>query len=311
VPTPPDPAAADLAGADLDALRARHPDAWERVEGELLSALAAGRADDVAAWLGGVRAEAEHWRRRIRASGGNPAVEAGGRPSLVRERMARLALEKTALALAARQSRGTVRLGLWSGSVVQRLLFARGLVRKPASLAAFRLLWPLVPDRRLVMPLLQARGVYCFYSRALVREMAALVAGRPCLEVAAGDGTLSRFLAAEGVAVTPTDDASWSHVVEVPPEVERVEAREALRRHAPAAVVCSWPPAGNPFERAVLETPSVELYLVVTSRHRFAAGDWRAYERQTAFEWGEVPRLSAMVLPPEADPQVLVFRRRA
>jgi hypothetical protein len=280
------------------------------VEGELLSALAAGRADDVAAWLGGVRAEAEHWRRRIRSSGGNPAVEAGGRPSLVRERMARLALEKTALALAARQSRGAVRLGLWSGSVVQRLLFARGLVRKPASLAAFRLLWPMVPDRRLVMPLLQARGVYCFYSRALVREMAALVAGRPCLEVAAGDGTLSRFLAAEGVAVTATDDASWSHVVEVPPEVERVEAREALRRHAPRAVICSWPPPGNPFERTVLETPSVEIYLVVTSRHRFAAGDWGAYERQTDFEWGEVPRLSAMVLPPEADPQVLVFRRR-
>jgi hypothetical protein len=225
--------------------------------------------------------------------------------------MARLALEKTALAVAARESQGRVRLGLWSGLVAQRLLFEGGLRRKAVSLRAFRLLWPLVPDRRLLMPLVQPRGIYCFFSRELVRAVAALVGGRACLEVAAGDGTLSRLLREAGVEVRATDDGSWSHAVRLPPEVERLEAREALARHAPRAVICSWPPPGNPFERAILASPGVELYVVVGSRHRFAAGDWAAYEAQRAFAWGIDEALSRMVLPPELDPAVLVFRRRA
>jgi hypothetical protein len=159
------------------------------------------------------------------------------------------------------------------------------------------------------MPLVQARGIYCFYSRELVEELARLAAGRPCLEIAAGDGTLSRFLAAAGVPVTATDDASWPAVT-VPPDVERLDARAALRAHPAPVVLCSWPPAGNAFERAVFATPAVETYVVVASRHRFAAGDWAAYERQRAFDWDVDERLSRLVLPPELDPAVLVFRRR-
>lgn len=307
--TPPD-REAELASATLEALRARHPAEWERVSEAILAALSTGSAEKVAALARASRAEADLWRERLRKSGNNPAVLATAFPVLVRERMGKLALEKTALALAAREAGGTVRLGLWSGLLVQRLLFARGLVRKPVSLGAFRVVWPLVTDRRLVMPLVQTRGIYCFYSRPLVRRLAELCRGGPCLEIAAGDGTLSRFLAAEGLDVRATDDGSWSHVVEPPPSVERLEARQALRRHRPRTVICSWPPPGNPFERVVFETPSVERYLVVTSRHRFAAGDWQAYERQQAFDWAVDEELSALVLPPELDPAVLVFRRR-
>jgi len=302
--------AAELASATLDELRARHPAEWERVSETLLAALATGSAEKVAALARASRAEADLWRERLRKSGGNPAVEATAFPILVRERLGRLAVEKTALALSAREAGGTVRLGLWSGLLVQRLFFARGLVRKPVSLAAFRLVWPLVTQRRIVMPLVQTRGIYCFYSRPLVRRLAALCGGGPSLEIAAGDGTLSRFLAAEGLDVRATDDGSWSHVVELPASVERLEARQALRRYQPRSVVCSWPPPGNPFERAVFETPSVQQYLVVTSRHRFAAGDWQTYERQQAFEWALDEELSRLVLPPELDPAVLVFRRR-
>jgi hypothetical protein len=302
--------AAELEGASLEVLRERHPEEWERVSEALLAALATGRAERVASWLGGVRAEAAHWRKRLGASGGDAHVQAAAFPPLLRERLATLALERTTLALATREGAGSVRLGLWSGTLIQRLLFARGLERKPASMAAFRLVWPLVWDRRLLMPLVQPRGIYCFYSRELVRELARLAAGRPVLELAAGDGTLARFLAAEGVRVTATDDGSWSHAVTVPPSVDRLDARAALRARPAPVVLCSWPPPGNAFERAVFETPEVELYVVIASRHRFAAGDWKAYDRQRAFEWGVDEALSRLVLPPEADPAVLVFRRR-
>jgi hypothetical protein len=301
---------AEAARGALEELRRRHPDDWEQVSEGLLAALSTGRAERVAAWLQGVAAEAGHWRARVGRSGRNPQVEAAAAPALRRERMARMAVEKTALAMAARESRGVVRLGIWSGLVAQRLLFAGGLRRKAVSMAAFRLLWPLVPDRRLLMPLVQPRGIYCFYSRELVRAIAARVGGRPCLEVAAGDGTLARLLGEAGLAVRATDDGSWGQAIAYPPEVERLEAREALERHAPRAVICSWPPPGNAFERRILAAPRVELYVVVGSRHRFAAGDWDAYERQRDFEWGIDEALSRLVLPPELDPAVIVFRRR-
>jgi hypothetical protein len=308
VKTPPAPPRDDLAETSLEALRARYPAVWEPVAEELLAALGTGRAEDVAAWVEKVRARAELWRGRLRASGGNPAVLETARPHLLRERMARLALEKTTLAAAARRDGAPIRLDLWSGTIIQRLFFSRALERKPASLVAARLLWPLVPGRRVLMPLVQARGIYCFYSRALVRALAGLAAGRPCLELAAGDGTLARFLAAEGVAVTATDDGSWPAVTVRDP-VQRLDARAALRTRPAPVVLCSFPPAGNGFEKVVFSTPGVELYVVVTTRHRFAAGDWRAYEAQQAFTWSIDESLSRMVLPPEIDPAVLVFRR--
>jgi hypothetical protein len=92
-------------------------------------------------------------------------------------------------------------------------------------------------------------------------------------------------------------------------DVVRQDAREALRARRPQVVVCSWPPAGNAFEREVFRTRSVELYVVIGSRHRFATGDWDAYERQTTFALEESPELSALVLPPELEAAVRLFRR--
>ena len=129
------------------------------------------------------------------------------------------------------------------------------------------------------------------------------------MEIAAGDGTLSRFLADAGVRVIATDDHSWSDVC-FPEAVIHQDAKAALKTREPQVVLCSWPPANNDFERAVFRTRSVELYIVIGSRHRFAAGNWAVYEEQTAFEFAEDPELSRLVLPPELEAAVYVFRRR-
>jgi hypothetical protein len=159
------------------------------------------------------------------------------------------------------------------------------------------------------MPLVARKGIYCFYSKPLINALAELIGDRSCLEIAAGDGTLTRFLAAQGVDVVATDDHSWADVT-FPPEVRQMDAPKALRAHDPEVVICSWPPAGNGFEQRVFETPSVQLYILITSRHRFASGNWEAYERQTGFEWAEDPALSRLVLPPELEAGVFVFRRK-
>jgi hypothetical protein len=142
----------------------------------------------------------------------------------------------------------------------------------------------------------------------LVEQLAALIGERTCLEIAAGDGTLSRFLADAGVDITATDDHSWKDVT-FPASVIEEDARESLRRRKPRVVICSWPPAGNTFERHVFKTPSVELYVVIGSRHRFASGDWTAYEAQTTFAFAVDEELGGLVLPPEIEPAVYRFTR--
>lgn len=230
----------------------------------------------------------------------------------VRRQMTIEAVRQAALRLSTGVTGGTLRLGLVNGWVLQRLLFERGLRRKAVNLPAFRLAWPLLPQRHRLMPLVMEQGIYCFHSRPLLRGLARIIAGRPCLEIAAGDGTLSRLLAARGVSITATDDGSWDAYVDHDEAVvERLDAVAALRAHRPEVVVCSWPPPGNSFERHVFETPSVHTYLVLTSRHESAAGNWTAYRRQASFSLEEDTRLSRYLLPPTVDGMVLVFRRRA
>jgi hypothetical protein len=300
---------AALDDAPLADLMQRYPALWAEVGAGLVAA-AKGGPPALEAFARKAKATEGPWRERVRRSHGDPQVLAQALPALVAARMARLSLEQTLLAAATGQSSGEVRLGLWSGLVVQRLFFARALVRKPVSLRAFRLLWPLVTRKRALMPLVQQKGIYCFYSEALIAALTSLLAGRPALEVAAGDGTLSRFLNAAGAQVQASDDQSWKHVVAYPAAVERLGAVEAVQRRSPRAVLCSFPPPGNEFERRILAAPSVELYLVLTTRHRFAAGDWAAYEEQQAFDWRIDEGLSRLLLPPEIDPAVLVFERK-
>lgn len=240
----------------------------------------------------------------------SPAQERALLSAQIRRAMAAAALKRLSLVAATGVTKGKIRFNLLNGYVAQKLLFAEALTRKPVSLFWFRLLWPLLWQRRLLMPLVQPKGIYCFYSRRLIRELAAMVGDRACLEIAAGDGTLSRFLDKEGVQITATDDYSWSPNVTFPAAVLRQDARSALRLHKPEVVVCSWPPAGNTFERHVFGTRSVQLYIAINAGREFGSGNRADYERQTDFELTEKPSLSRLVLPPELEAVVHVFRRK-
>jgi hypothetical protein len=160
------------------------------------------------------------------------------------------------------------------------------------------------------MPLVQPKGIFCFYSRPLIKALATMIAGRSCLEIGAGDGTLARFLKEQGVQLTASDNHGWEKSVTYPEWVLKLDAREALAKFAPEVVICSWPPAQNDFECDVFNTSSVQLYIVIGSRHQFAFGNWKEYTRQTAFGLEEDKALSALVLPPELESVVYVFRRK-
>lgn len=285
----------------LSEVKARFPEEWAVVRRELAEALRDGDADAVRRYAQSVAAGAQ-------ARAGTPRRRDPLVAARVRQYLAAETLRQMSVSAATGVSDGRLRFNLVNGYLAQKLLFREGLERKPVSLWWFRVVWPLVWQKRYLMPLVEPQGIYCFYSGALIRRLAEVIGERECLEIAAGDGALSRFLRRAGVQVTATDDRSWAQV-ETSDDVERQEARQALRAHAPRAVICSWPPAGNSFERWVFETPSVELYIAIGSRHEFATGNREAYRRQRGFTVDHDVGLGRLVLPPELDSEVLVFRR--
>lgn len=294
----------------LDELGEKFPGMREIVRHELAEIVASGSAAGLPAYLKRMMLEERILGKKYRSARGDMKIAAALVEQTARTRMAHLAIRQHLVSEATGVEKGKVCFNLINGLIAQRLLFAGGLERKPVSLFWFRIVWPLLWQRRLLMPLVQPEGIYCFYSRELITELASLIGSRTCLEIAAGDGTLTRFLADRGVAVTATDDHSWTHEVNYPDFVVKLDARDGLREYAPEVVICSWPPAGNAFEQQVFRTRSVQMYIVIGSRHRFAAGNWHDYTVQSAFDFAENEQMSRLVLPPELDAAVYIFRRK-
>jgi hypothetical protein len=297
-------------GPQLQELMDRYPALWEEAGCELVSLMEDGRTQRLGEFAGRTRAAAQVWDARIRKSRNNLKVIESAIPHLVRSRMLMLALDKCYLAAATGKVARRTRFNLLNGYIIQKLLFSRHLTRKPASLGWFRFWWPLVWQKRLLMPLVQPKGIFCFYSSDLIESLAVILGAKDCIEIAAGDGTLSRFLSDSGIRIRATDNYSWQ-AIEYPDSVERLDAKAALDKYNPEAVICSWPPPANSFERHVFSTRSVVFYIVIGSRYGFASGNRDSYSAQTRFEWGVDPRLSALVLPPELESSVIVFRRRS
>jgi hypothetical protein len=298
------------AAPPLEELCARYPKEWEWVQQELGKALANGGHAGLHGLLKRLSMSS------ATALSGQKGSASGRRPEfrlvdVVRYRMAQMAAKQHLVAVSSGIESGKVRFNMLNGLIAQKLLFVEALERKPVSMFWFRLVWPLLWQKRLLMPLVQPEGIYCFYSAELINELARLINGRRCCELAAGDGTLSRFLRAAGVDVNASDDYSWEHSIRYPEWVARKEARDALKEHAPEVVICSWPPAGNSFEKQIFKTRSVQMYIVIGSRHQLAAGNLDDYNRQTNFDIEIDERLSRLVLPPELDPAVYVFRRKS
>lgn len=287
----------------LEELCAKYPEEWAAVQQEISAIVEHGAAEELKAYLERLSTPPAKTQKDKKAV----------LSQLVRSCMAHESVKKLCLATLAADAGvtdGKMRFNLFNGFIAQKLLFARELERKPVSLFWFRLLWPLLWQKKRLMPLVQPRGIYCFYTQELLVALAGMIRSRNCLEIGAGDGTLARFLNGQGVSITATDNHAWKKAVNYPEWVVKLDAREALATYAPEVVLCSWPPSQNDFERHVFATPSVQLYIVIGSRHKIASGNWKDYETQTAFEFLEDKKLSMLVLPPELEPAVYLFRRR-
>ncbi len=289
----------------LDALREKYPEDWVVVENELAGAIQDKDHDRLHGLLQPLLAARPLVRHR-------PALNTKEMQEtvtkMIRQRMTMLAIEQF---LKATLTDGKVRhLGRWDLFILRRLFFTKDFRRKLVSNLLFRWLWPLVRQRNLLMPLAESHGIYCFFSKDFIIGLAALIGRRYCLEIAAGDGALSRFLADLGVDILPTDDFSWSNKITFSGETSRQDAQAALKEHKPTVVICSWPPAKNSFEHHVFATDSIRRYIVIGSRHKFAFGNWPIYQAQTSFTMRMDVHLSSLLLPLEFGGAVYVFDRK-
>ena len=275
--------------------------------GEAQADLSRWSAGSVSEGLKAAVEASQAYQERIAKSGLNLKVIEVSFPKLVKARVLVLLLKNYNL-YARTGTEGRIAFDPFNAAVLQRLLFdGPGFVRKPVSLFWFGFWWPFLSQRRFLMPLVNKKGIYCFYSWQLVKALARLVKGKRTIEIAAGDGTLARFLRAAGAEVSASDDQSWQTFVAYPAEVEKLGANESLAKYAPEAVVCSWPPAGNSFEARVFDCASVKLYIVIGGPD---AGNTEAYAQQAHFEEVLDIKLSAWVLPREEKNTVRIFTRR-
>ncbi len=290
----------------LNEICARYPEEWTTVQQDLANIV-----------NGGISEELKTYLERVATPIALPKPSSGNQKKclsqFIRRRMEQESVKKLCSSMLAQDAgvkKGRLRFNLLNGYIAQKLLFSNGLERKPVSLFWFRLFWPLVWQKKRLMPLVQPKGIYCFYSHALVEALAGVIASRSCLEIGAGDGTLTRFLKDQGVQITATDNHSWKNAVAYPDWVIKLDAHKALLTYTPEVVICSWPPANNDFERYVFTMPHVQLYIVIGSRHQFAFGNWKDYAQQANFDLDEDKQMAALVLPPELGAAVYVFRRK-
>lgn len=202
------------------------------------------------------------------------------------------------------------RLGYWDGMLLQKMLFQKDLVRKPASLFWFRIVWRMIRDKNLLMPLVNERGIYCFYTKELIRKLSELSGNTTCLEIAAGDGTLTRFLREKGINCLATDDYSWEHYIKYPEFVEKLEAGDALKKYQPETVISSWTPPNNTFEKHIFQTDSVNTYVVIGSKNHLGSGNQEVYQNQDSFHMEYSEELSGLIIPPSQNNAVYIFRRK-
>lgn len=297
-----------LNSTNLPALSASDPELWGDVFADIKERVSSGQA----ATLGPLRAThtkiLEQWRG---ASASPLGATQHARTTVLRSRMTVLAIDQFADAM-------TGKIGK-QPSLKDRLVFAAITGRMLANQLVFTCeefdrSWAWMGDKIWAASEIQRRGYWSVPTKELALRIKEHAAGRPVLELGAGLGYLATAMTKTGTSVNACDDMSWQTPASAQKPaalVTRLDAATALKTLKPSFVICSWPPPGNDFEEKIFQTTSVQCYIALVSQHRFASGNWLAYQRQTQFTCSTSGVFNNLLRPLEAEQQALIFRRRS
>jgi hypothetical protein len=152
----------------LDDLCAKFPTEWATVQKDISGIVERGHAEELKHYLEKLASPANLTSILLGKSSKNSDAILSQyiRSHIAHESVKRLCLSTLNSEL--KTPNGKLRFNFINGFIAQRLLFSSGLVRKPVSLRWFQLLWPLIWQRKKLMPLVQPRGIYCFYSQPFI-----------------------------------------------------------------------------------------------------------------------------------------------
>lgn len=290
----------------LQKLISMAPQVWQEVFSDIKAQVVAGRMDSLAT----LSFESHGTLQNLTRMNSPKTQPSAIKDAAIRARMTILAVEQFSAAVVGNAG-ATV-------SLRDRLLFRLAIqpLLVPGNVftqRSFDRRWRWMKDKAWAAGEIQRCGFWSVPTREILERVAAQADRRPILELGAGRGLLAAGLRHCGAEVRAIDDYSWAKSPEEPENtaVEKMDAATALRDLKPSVVICSWPPPGNLFENIIFSTKSVQLYLVILSRHRFASGDWSAYQNQQAFTCSSSEPLNQLLRPRESDQQIYIFRRKS
>ncbi len=257
-----------------------------------------------------------YWQEKIKSPSTNKLARDKASLELVRCKMASLAFDEYFNALRAKDgtkpAKQTYRFSALAVRFFHRHLSASRRNLRPLPDFLARNIWNLISPQHKSKLLESAyrHGAYCIYTRSFVRSLSRLIGDRLCLEIGSGDGSLASYLKQLGTNIVATDDFSWESSISYGQNVEKIDARSALKKFKPKLVLSSWPPDHNNYERHILASPDIDTYIVLGSRHAFATGDHDAYSSLANFSWECDLVLTNLLFPREIDGCVYIFNSR-
>ena len=283
------------------------PDVWKDVMGTIRGYAETNRLDQIGVLAQSAAKSLSRWN----TAAGTPIGETPhAKNEIIRARMTILAAKQFTAAFDAPSAKISWR-DRWviQARIIRKLerghIFERG---------EFDRHWLKLKDKYTACRSVQSAGFWFVPTQEFCSRIADLAAGRPILELGSGRGLLVAGLAQRGLVVTGVDDESWAgartKIKKTAALISCKSAQDALKDSKPEVVISAWPPPGNLFEAAIFKTKSVNLYLAVVSRHRFASGNWDSYKRQNDFDCVSIEAANQDLRPIEAEQQLLIFRRK-
>lgn len=109
------------------------------------------------------------------------------------------------------------------------------------------------------------RDLYCrefgftLLSEDWIKPLATWIGDRPCLEIMAGTGYLTKFLSDYGVKIKATDNYSWNNYFRNFNNVEKLDAIQAIEKYGKDVkfIICSWPYMDDTAYRCLLKMREV------------------------------------------------------
>lgn len=154
----------------METLLRQYPEYKKEILSELSALRNGGEPNIIETILKKYTTNAKIANSKIIKSGFNERTIKTFLPVMIKARFAIYLLEQLSVAAASENANNHIRFNLWDGTILQKLLFRKGFERKPVSLGMFKFCWRFVIHKKILMPLVNKKGIYCFYSKTQLKR---------------------------------------------------------------------------------------------------------------------------------------------